>query len=69
MFHEDSFVPRSKRIVLGRVILATSAKAFVEQNPGFRISLLHRMSIFMNRRWRLLSFLPTGGKGRGGGYG
>lgn len=41
IFHEDSFVPRAPRIFLVEGDLTTSAKKFVEENPGFRISLLH----------------------------
>lgn len=41
MFHEDSMVPRAKRIVLVEGDVRKTCKAFVEENPGFRVSLLH----------------------------
>jgi len=41
MFHEEALCALQEDSARGRVIWPTSAKAFVEQNPGFRISLLH----------------------------
>jgi len=41
IFHQDSFVPRAKRIVLVEGDLTETARDFVADNPGFRISLLH----------------------------
>jgi len=41
IFHADSFVPQSKRIVLVEGDLCESAAKFMSDNPGMRISLLH----------------------------
>jgi|SRR5688572_20887930 len=41
IFHADSFVPRAKRVVLVEGDITITAKKFVEENPGLRISLLH----------------------------
>lgn len=41
IFHADSFVPRAKRIELVEGDLGISAEAYVRENPGLRISLLH----------------------------
>ena len=41
LFHEDSFLPRAKRIFLVEGEVTESARDFVQQNPGFRVSLLH----------------------------
>jgi len=41
LFHQDSFVPRAKRIELVVGDLAHTAAEYVAANPGLRISLLH----------------------------
>jgi hypothetical protein len=42
IFHDDSYVPRSKRIhSIVEGDLAVTAQQFVENNPGMRIALLH----------------------------
>jgi len=41
IFHEDSFLPRAKRIFLVEGDIAETAPKFVAENPGLRISLLH----------------------------
>lgn len=41
IFHEDSFLPRAKRIALVDGDVSVTAPKFVAENPGLRISLLH----------------------------
>jgi len=41
IFHDDSFIPRAKRIELVVGDLAETAPKYVADNPGLRISLLH----------------------------
>lgn len=41
IFHEDSFLPRAKRVALIEGDITETAPKFVEENPGLRISLLH----------------------------
>jgi hypothetical protein len=41
MFHQDSFLPRAKRIVMIEGDIRKTAQAFAVENPGLRISLLH----------------------------
>jgi hypothetical protein len=41
IFHEDSFVPRAKRIQLVEGDVVTTAPKFALENPGLRVSLLH----------------------------
>jgi hypothetical protein len=41
IFHDDSFVPRAKRIQLIEGDISKTAQKFVDDNPGLRISLLH----------------------------
>jgi hypothetical protein len=41
IFHEDSFLPRAKRIVMTEGDIRITAQKFVDENPGLRISLLH----------------------------
>jgi len=41
VFHDDSFIPRAKRIELVEGDLSKTAARYVEVNPGLRISLLH----------------------------
>lgn len=41
MFHEDSMLPRAKRIVMIDGDVRKTVHDFVEKNPGFRVSLLH----------------------------
>jgi hypothetical protein len=41
IFHADSYVPRSTRIVLIKGDLSKTAPEFMTNNPGCRISLLH----------------------------
>jgi hypothetical protein len=41
IFHEDSFLPRAKRISIVEGDISKTAPKFVEDNPGLRISLLH----------------------------
>jgi hypothetical protein len=40
-WHEESFVPQSPRIQLVEGDIKFTAKNFIEENPGIRISLLH----------------------------
>ena len=41
IFHADSFVPHSQRVILVKGDISTGAAEFMQKNPGFRISLLH----------------------------
>jgi Macrocin-O-methyltransferase (TylF) len=41
MFHEDSFLPRAKRVVMTEGDIRITAQKFADENPGVRISLLH----------------------------
>jgi hypothetical protein len=41
IFHEDSFLPRAKRIQIVEGDIGKTAPDFAKQNPGLRISLLH----------------------------
>lgn len=41
LFHEDSFVPKKARIELVEGDLRETAKDYVENEPGLRVSLLH----------------------------
>lgn len=41
IFHDDSFIPRAKRIELVVGDLTETASRYVAENPGLRISLLH----------------------------
>lgn len=41
IFHEDSFLPRAKRIAMIEGDITKTAQKFADDNPGLRISLLH----------------------------
>lgn len=41
IFHEDSFLPRARRISLVEGDIGETAPRFAAENPGLRISLLH----------------------------
>ena len=41
IFHQDSFMPRAKRIELVEGNLQETARKYVADNPGLRIALLH----------------------------
>ena len=64
IFHADSFLPRARRIVLVEGDLAKSAKDFVEQHPGFRVSLLHLdVDLYEPTKAALEAFYPRVVKG------
>lgn len=64
IFHADSYLPRAKRIVLVEGDLAASAKKFVEEHPGMRISLLHLdVDLYGPTKAALEAFYPRVVKG------
>jgi cephalosporin hydroxylase len=64
IFHADSFVPWGKRIFLVPGDLSESAPKFVEENPGFRISLLHLdVDVYAPTLAALKAFYPCVVKG------
>ena len=59
IFHADSFLPRARRIVLVEGDLSVTAKQFVKQHPGFRISLLHLdVDLYEPNKAALEAFYP-----------
>lgn len=59
IFHDDSYVPRAKRIAIIEGDIAKTAAEYVEGNPGLRISLLHLdVDLYGPTRAALEAFYP-----------
>ena len=64
IFHQDSFLPRARRIVLEEGDIVETAPAFVKNHPGLRISLLHLdVDLYEPTKAALEAFYPHVVKG------
>ncbi len=59
IFHKDSFIPRAKRVELQVGNIEDTAREYVANNPGMRISLLHLdVDIYKPTKAALEAFYP-----------
>jgi hypothetical protein len=64
IFHADSFVPQSKRILIVEGDVAETAPKYAAENPGLRISLLHLdVDLYGPTKAALEAFYPLVVKG------